>query len=417
MNEARQEALSDISLDRIALAKELEASLSHVGELEDRLDSVTELNFILERRSGNLAECVDGAGRRVRELEGKLAASENKVIVLCKLNLHLQKALDAAMAAASAESIAGDADMEDYPQAPRVGDDMELPALSLTGGGIKEQGKWQRRLHGSSSSKTTKNRWVGMGLEMLRKRFPASAIAEVVQGIHAEISTDLQNQGKSMEQLYKRAPDKFMQLLPKGAMENAVKTGQEAYASSMYAHWSVNRCLGLKYRNRLSRGRYEDMSMMLSFDHVEGGGWQRKSFNGVMFPRLQTRYALEKAVKEIKTSTGLTAFDQGKGVTVDLRHLTQVNILESIKKHHFWVDEETATVRQFDGMHPELMNVLDSANHHKGMKVTSAGFTFPHGTEHPMSPAHTHEHAHMEGGDGNYDMATLGKPILEGPTS
>jgi hypothetical protein len=78
------------------------------------------------------------------------------------------------------------------------------------------------------------------------------------------------------------------------------------------------------------------------------------------------------------------------------------------------VDEETATIKQALGADPEMMNVLDSANHHKGMKVTSAGFVLPHGTHHPMAPINTHEHAHIEAGDGNSDMADMGKPVLDG---
>ncbi len=92
----------------------------------------------------------------------------------------------------------------------------------------------------------------------------------------------------------------------------------------------------------------------------------------------------------------------------------QVNVMESLRKGLFHVDEATGSVRQADGGHPQLMNVLDSANHHKGMKVTSAGFVLPHGTEHPQAPSNTHEYAHMECGDGNDDMATMGKSVLAG---
>jgi hypothetical protein len=92
----------------------------------------------------------------------------------------------------------------------------------------------------------------------------------------------------------------------------------------------------------------------------------------------------------------------------------QVNVLESLRKGLFYIDKTTASVRQPDGGHPELMNVADSALHHKGMTVTSTGFVLPHGTEHPQAPSNTHEYGHMECGDGNDDMATMGAPVLAG---
>ena len=163
----------------------------------------------------------------------------------------------------------------------------------------------------------------------------------------------------------------------------------------------------------MSREKYVYLRKTLS-SKWNDGGWVHQSFNGVPFPALHTRYQIDKAVQKIKTATGLTSFECGKGAGVDMRELIKVNILAAVQKGLLYIDEATATVKQVGSADPELMNVLDSANHHKGMKVTSAGFTFPHGTDHPMAPSNTHEHAHIEGGDGNYDMATLGKPILDG---
>jgi hypothetical protein len=139
----------------------------------------------------------------------------------------------------------------------------------------------------------------------------------------------------------------------------------------------------------------------------------RRSFNGVEFPTLASRHKLEQEVEQIKVDTGLEPFNNGLGVKVDLRELLKINVLESVRVGLFYIDA-TGQVKQQHGEDPEVQLVLDSAWQHKGMKVTSAGFVFPHGSHHPMAPSNTHEHAHIEGDDGNEDMATLGAEILAG---
>ena len=58
---------------------------------------------------------------------------------------------------------------------------------------------------------------------------------------------------------------------------------------------------------------------------------------------------------------------------------------------------------------PDILRLLDTACHHKGMSVTAAAINLPHGTVHPQAPSNTHEHGYPEGGDGNTEMKTEGK--------
>ena len=78
----------------------------------------------------------------------------------------------------------------------------------------------------------------------------------------------------------------------------------------MQEHFSVVLCLDLKYSAPLSRKKYNHFRNRLACTWDEGT-WVREKHNGVAFPQLQSRYALEKMVKEIKDEYGIQKLNEG----------------------------------------------------------------------------------------------------------
>ena len=403
----------------LALA-EKEACCRRLAGVVDRfrnaqLAGLTENTARVEEVEGRNRGLVCAVGALQDQLESATRNQKNsqlQMVALGKVNGQLKDALDVALRVQQSSAEAA-LEAEDIVPAPLAAAGGGVESSMGSGGGGVVQGR-PRSGKGDVANKANQRRWTKEGMLLMRTKFQTQErVVIVIRCMHAELLGKAETVREDMASWYARRPKVFMDLLPSGALEEAIQTGQESFARAVSEHWSINTCLGMKYRNFLSRSRYDDLRNVLGSEFGRGQ-WSPKSFNGVAFPRLQTRYQLEKRVLEVKKETGMTPFDTGKGVMVDLRELVKVNVLESVKKGLFTIDEEKAIVVQFDGQKPELMNVLDSCNQHKGMKVTSAGIVFPHGTEHPQAPSHTHEHAHIEGDDGNRDMATTGMPILNG---
>jgi hypothetical protein len=366
----------------------------------------------VEGRNRGLVHAVGALQDRLETETRKQNNTQLQLVALGKVNGQLKDALDVALRVQQSSTEAALEADGIVPVPLAVGGGGVESSVGSGGGGVI-QGR-RRNGKGDVTNKANQRRWTKDGMFLMHTKFKTQERVDVViRSMHRELLGNAETVREDMASLYSRKPKVFMDLVPSGALGEAIQTGQESFARAISEHWSINTCLAMKYRNFLSRSRYADLRNVLGSEFV-GGQWSSKSFNGVPFPRLQTRYQLEKRVLEVKKKTGMTPFDMGKGVMVDLRELVKVNVLESVKKGLFTIDEEKAIVVQFDGQKPELMNVLDSCNQHKGMKVTSAGIVFPHGTEHPQAPSHTHEHAHIEGDDGNRDMATTGLPILNG---
>jgi ribosomal protein L12E/L44/L45/RPP1/RPP2 len=260
-------------------------------------------------------------------------------------------------------------------------------------------------------------RWKDKAIEVLTKDvLTTPQLTATVDHMYRKLVCEKVQISSAITLLRGKHPEALLAVLPQEVIARIVRQGQQDFANAVQKNLSVANCLRMKYNGFLSRDKYETMSNTISCAWTDGQ-WLRQSFNGVPFPKLQSRYQLEKVVNEMKVASGLEAFDGGLVVKVDLRALIITNLMESIRTGKFYIDQN-GNVKQEHGRDPELMLVLDSALHHKGMKVSSAGFVFPHGAYHPMAPSNTHEYAHIEGGDGNDDMATMGKRILEGePTN
>ena len=310
--------------------------------------------------------------------------------------------------------------------------EMFAPPPGAAGGGVplsgSNPGQHEHQLNhtvekkitrGKGRTKKTRDKWKGIAIHILQQRFSPLQLRMTVASVHADLFPGYTGLKEQIEHIHLADPASLLAMLPQGIFDKQIKLGMQRFSNSMQDHWSVNACMGLKYRSVLSREKYCRMRVDLS-STFDNGSYTRQSFNGILFPQLQTRYQIDKRVKEIQVATGMTSFDGGLGVMIELRELMRLNILEYLDKGLFVFDPVTARVMQQIGaelFNPDLMNLLDSARHHKGMKVTSAGCVFPHGTEHPMAPSNTHEYGHIEGGDGNADMAGAGAPILQGKRS
>jgi hypothetical protein len=331
---------------------------------------------------------------RLRENDDTLTAA----------NQHLRAAVDVLTQA------------QDDHAAERNGPDPVQPAASRASGGVNSRpGNTERVFAGSLESKSNLARWKEYAKSALMPRLPPPQMRATIAALYADLCD---HKAALQANLCNMTHRDLTAVIPEEYLSCKIRAGQQELADAIQDHWGVTRSLGIKFKNALSRAKWESLRNEVSAEWKDGE-WVPMEHNGVSFPTLAKRHDLEKAVRAIKKETGLTSFAEGLGVQVDIRKLAIVNMLESVKNGLFYVDHESATVKQRnggggEGVDPELMNVMDSASHHRGMKVTSTGFNYPHGTHHPMAPVNQHEHAHTEAGDGNDDMAMLGKPVLDG---
>ena len=80
----------------------------------------------------------------------------------------------------------------------------------------------------------------------------------------------------------------------------------------MSLYRSVSNCLGIKFRVPLSRKKYDAIRHSLSASWDEGeGNYKWNSFNGVYFPKLVSRYAIDNRVVEVKRIYGWQLFSEG----------------------------------------------------------------------------------------------------------
>ena len=89
----------------------------------------------------------------------------------------------------------------------------------------------------------------------------------------------------------------------------------------------------------LSRDKYDRMRKRLSATYKDGE-WNRRSFEGVNFPRLRTRYAMDKRVAEIKALYGVKTLNDGLSAFLDLRAVLAANVRDSVKTGHFHINSE-----------------------------------------------------------------------------
>jgi hypothetical protein len=400
-----QELMLTIELLRDDLFDELSAKDAITRKCHQLEGDYAKLNSLhQEARAANvfLTGSVDEQLTQIRQLNASNAALQQQFDLTSTAYQHTQ------MYVSNLEAL------RDKNAADLADDNLVAPPSRISGDASKltRARKWT----GNIDKEQNVRRWKKIALQKL-VFFPPDILSRTIRGLHADLQPSSDSDLRAhMQTSYEKSPTTFSDLLPERCLDELVKEGQEEYAKCMQKQWSVSSSLSIKYRSMLSRDKFNSIRHALSYTWDAETGWTRVSFNGVKFPQLQSRYKLEASVQAIKKATGFHNWDKGKGVAVDLRKLVIVNILEAVRTGKFYIDEETAEVRQHGGRQPELMWVLDSAGHHKGMKVTSAGFVFPHGTDKPMSPTNTHEFAQMEAGDNNGDMAGMGKPALKGNT-
>jgi hypothetical protein len=202
------------------------------------------------------------------------------------------------------------------------------------------------------------------------------------------------------------------QVLPVSYLEGKIREGQRDFARALQDHWSVTRCLGIKYRQTMSRVKYQALRNSLSSlwdEHI--GAWATQVFNGVPFPRMPGRRAMEKRVEKLKSAYGWVLEKSGLVAIIDLQKKIEMGVQESLRRGYFTETKEGGVVDKF-GEVPEVQAELDAALMHKGMKQTAFAFHLPHGTDHPCAPDETHTFGLTEGGDGWDDVRDLGAKIL-----
>ena len=266
------------------------------------------------------------------------------------------------------------------------------------GGGMTSDFRSSKPFRGSVKSRTNLNRWKNFARDALTVRLPAEQLLVAVSALHEE----LLGNNKILQTMLKNLPaDKLREVTPPDFLATVEKKAQQAFADAMQSHWTAARCLDIKYSAPLSRSKYDRLRKQLSggmnltcmctceraqththartrthariharirtrahtrartqaFGRTHARAHTRtrthtplelwdevaakhvlQNYNGVDFPRLRSRYALEKLEAEIKEQTGWQRFNAGMGVQVDLRELIRINILECVRVGLFVVD-------------------------------------------------------------------------------
>ena len=173
------------------------------------------------------------------------------------------------------------------------------PPNHPSGGAAKRHrpGNKNRQLTGGLDTPRNVSRWVTSAKSSLEKFTPAQ-LERVISKMHAEYKAkSFTDDGLviALEQMYIMDPVKLKTFMPEQFLEAEAKAAQQELADEIQAHWSIGRCLSMKYRNMLSRDQYDHLNKNLS-ESFESGSFQRiSSRNGVRFPKLHTRHALETA--------------------------------------------------------------------------------------------------------------------------
>ena len=180
----------------------------------------------------------------------------------------------------------------------------------------------RRRFMGDGSNRSTRIRWKKYALSAL-SRFSPAQLRITISGLYADLLEDNVCLATALTEALQRTPDTFDELLPPGFMTSRLKQCQEDFVCSMTRHWSKARCLDIKFRNWLSREKYDQVRRSLSSTFTDGV-WVLNSHNGTFFPQLVSRYVLDKVRHGIARDSGLKQFAAGLGASVDIRTLVQV---------------------------------------------------------------------------------------------
>ena len=211
-------------------------------------------------------------------------------------------------------------------------DDIAPPPSSASGGclgGIVEKDAEEfrpssmgRAFIGDGSNRSTLSRWKKYAKSVLA-RFSPEQFRITISGLYAELLDEGACLSSALSDALQRNPDTFEELLPTGFMTERLLKCQEDFVASMTQHWSRARCLDIKFRNWLSREKYDQVRRSLSSTFLDGV-WVHNSHNGTLFPALRSRYSLDKVCRVIAKESGLRKFAGGLGASVDIRTLVQV---------------------------------------------------------------------------------------------
>ena len=361
------------------LRYELDRALNDLKSANAEKDAISKRCFEAEKVHENIVRLVDTMEIRNVEQAHDLVASkevikqqQGTIALQATAHSHLQE---------YAHSLEKSRDHDVQQSRP----DLLAPPPVLASGG--NQLRFRPAPDQKAISLSTQKRNLSIAKQCINA-MPATSKQYVIAALFKEhLDTRKALEGELLKE-FKRAPKTFTAIVPEGYVNKLVKEGQQEWADSYQDHWSIAASLALKFRCTLSREKFNMVRHTLSYLWSgEVGKWVRGNHNGVMFPQLHSRYMLDRAVAKIAADTGLRSFDDGLGAMVELRELLRVNIEEGVKKGLFYLDLETGTrVVQEHGRNPEVMNVLDSARHHKGMKVTHA---HTHTLTHTLAQTHT----------------------------
>jgi hypothetical protein len=265
-----------------------------------------------------------------------------------------------------------------------------------------------RTITGDPRNVRNVRRWQDNALKSL-SHFNPAALSATIDAVHKKLKLGREKLEKDIRSL---SANSLLDIVSPKVADKLQQAGAKRFCDSVQAHWSTLLCANIKFGSTLSRSKYNTIRKELScaWDGNRGISVHQECL-GVKFPRIASRYMIDKFVGEVKDELGLREFGEGLGACVDVRKLLAANTMESVERE--WFSVENGRVYDQFGKDPEVIFMADGCTAHKGMKVTACGLVFPHGSAHPMSPHHTMEFACAECGDNNASLQGVGRPMVD----
>jgi hypothetical protein len=195
-----------------------------------------------------------------------------------------------------------------------------------------------------------------------RKISSTRHFATVIKSLHKDLAPTLDELRDTIAAL---RPSDVSKVVPLNFVTELVRAGQQEFADAMQGHFSAALAVNIKYTNIMSWVKYFRMRALLSsVFEPRTGQWERKSFNGVMYPMLPGRHKMGAVVAELKRKFSLKVSHSGLSASADLRFLAARAILTSVDKG-FYVIENSQVLRA-NGDPVNAHFLMDAANHHEG---------------------------------------------------
>jgi hypothetical protein len=339
----------------LALAEELAASRLQIANLTRDLNTVTGKLAAAQNDMAALESTIDAAATRRQQQAVKLMgvtkqwrqqrslASTLRTQVATKdaqVLRHKQKVFECVDFAKELQQKLDEIE-DNKPLATMTDDDSPLPPHPSPPGGppVAAGGPPvapNRPARGKLDDRRNVGRWTKDAFARL-SHYDPGRLAATVANMHSELMLKNKKLAKYIGQMDVK---ELLSILPATSRAKLREEGAKAFRDAMQEHWSVLVSSSIKFNATLSRKKFEVLRRSLScaWDKTEAA-WKHCEFEGIAFPKLATRYKIDKFVNEVKKEVGLDSFADGLGASVDPNVLLAANAMDSANNGYFKIEK------------------------------------------------------------------------------